>query len=420
MSARGKKGGLLRSLSTLSANQRACVWSEPLWGIAYYLYIPYASLYMEALGMNAAEIGYVAAASLAMQALASLISGALTDKLGRRMTTFVIEFFAWTTPYALWALADGPRWFVAAGMLNALRRVGMTSWSLLMTEDAEPDQVVKCFSLIQVMGLTAGLFALVSQWGVSTYGLVPTMRIIYWLGSVMITGKAFMMLFMSHETEMGKARIAATRDRSIPSLLWESRKVFLGLLRERKVLYALGVLAAYQSIDNLNNSFWSLYLVDVLGIGEGGIAPFILLRSIVIFACVALFVPRLRFHRFRRPMVVCWGLFALSQLALFLGRGGALCIAATALNVVLGAIAMSVISPMADSLLVVGAEPEERARILGLTYAAMLVPVAVFPALAGLLTRYSMAAPFFVNIALCAAGALLTLCLWRERSKEEA
>ena len=47
---------LIDLLVHLKGNERACLWTEPLWGIPYNLYVPFVSVYMAALGMTAADI----------------------------------------------------------------------------------------------------------------------------------------------------------------------------------------------------------------------------------------------------------------------------------------------------------------------------------------------------------------------------
>jgi len=47
------KHPLIHTLKNLRGNARACVYTEPLWGIPFNLYSPYISVYMIALGMTA-------------------------------------------------------------------------------------------------------------------------------------------------------------------------------------------------------------------------------------------------------------------------------------------------------------------------------------------------------------------------------
>ena len=48
---------LITTLKNLTGNPRGCVYTEPLWGIPFNLYAPYASVYMVALGLSDAQIG---------------------------------------------------------------------------------------------------------------------------------------------------------------------------------------------------------------------------------------------------------------------------------------------------------------------------------------------------------------------------
>ena len=79
---------MIAFLAGLKGNARACLWPEPLWGVPYNLYLPYASLFMAALGLSPSEIGYVASINIVSQVIFATLSGVITDKLGRRWTTF--------------------------------------------------------------------------------------------------------------------------------------------------------------------------------------------------------------------------------------------------------------------------------------------------------------------------------------------
>ena len=74
---------LINTLINLKGNPRASVYTEPMWGIPYNLFIPYASVYMLALGVSDAQIGTIASLGLLIQPFFALISGAVTDKYGR-------------------------------------------------------------------------------------------------------------------------------------------------------------------------------------------------------------------------------------------------------------------------------------------------------------------------------------------------
>ena len=111
---------LIITLRSLTGNPRGCVYTEPLWGIPYNLIAPYASVYMVALGLTDQNIGLVLSVSWGFQVLWALLSGAITDKLGRRRTTLIFDILAWSVPALIWAFSQNIWWFLAAGIMNSI------------------------------------------------------------------------------------------------------------------------------------------------------------------------------------------------------------------------------------------------------------------------------------------------------------
>ena len=109
-----KHNGLVQTMLEITGNQRACLWTEPLWGIPYNLYVPFVSVYMAALGVSPMQIGLINTLFLISQLVWALLSGVLTDKLGRRLTTFLFDLVCWSVPTLLWMLAQDVRWFAVA------------------------------------------------------------------------------------------------------------------------------------------------------------------------------------------------------------------------------------------------------------------------------------------------------------------
>ena len=97
---------MIAFLAGLKGNARACLWPEPLWGVPYNLYLPYASLYMAALGLSPSEIGYVASINIISQVFFATLSGVFTDKLGRRKTTFIFDTLSWSVPEFIWMISQ--------------------------------------------------------------------------------------------------------------------------------------------------------------------------------------------------------------------------------------------------------------------------------------------------------------------------
>jgi len=407
------QSGMIDTLLHVKGNPRACVWTEPLWGIPYNLYAPYIALFMVGLGLSTAEIGYVTSISLGMQIISAVMGGPLADKLGRRLCTFVGDVISWTIPTLLWMFSQNYIWFVVAAVFNGCWRTTSNSWGLLLTEGSDNELVMRCFSLTQLMGLLAAFFAPLSKLAVDTFGVVPTMRVLYGFACVMMTLKFWILYRVGTETEMGERRMRETKDQSVWQLVWGLKDVFLRMIHEKRMILTIGILSSYLVITTLNSSFWSVFVTKQLGIADGDVALYTTFRSLIIMGCIFVIVPRLRFSRFKNPMLAAWGVMALSQALLLASPRGA-AVPMMIASVALEAIALSMLSPLTDSLLFIHADPEERARTLGLIYGLMVLAATLFPALAGKLSTISLAAPFWINLIMLAIGAVLTIFLWDE------
>ncbi|NMB47050.1 MAG: MFS transporter [Firmicutes bacterium] len=182
---------LVNTLLDLEGNPRACVWTEPLFGIPLQLYTPYISLYMVALGVTESQIGLIASISMLLQVFWALLSGAITDKFGRKRTTLIADIIAWSIPCLIWAFSQNFTHFLIAAIVNSSWRVAGNSWNCLLVEDSDPDQLVDIFSWTYIAGLLAAFVAPLAGVLIARYGLVPTVRGLYLLAFVMMTTKFF-------------------------------------------------------------------------------------------------------------------------------------------------------------------------------------------------------------------------------------
>src|SRR5690554_2404228 len=145
-----KKHQLLRTLIELRGNSRACVYTEPMWGLSMNLCLPYATVYMLALGLNDVQVGIVASIYMFSQMIFAFLSGAITDKLGRRLSTAIFDFLAWSVPCLIWASSQGFWFFVIAALLNGTMKITQVSWDCLLVEDAPKDIITHLYSWVLI------------------------------------------------------------------------------------------------------------------------------------------------------------------------------------------------------------------------------------------------------------------------------
>jgi DHA1 family tetracycline resistance protein-like MFS transporter len=397
---------LFQTLRELKGNPRACVLTEPLFGVPYNMFAPFMSVYMLALGVTDQGIGTIASLGLISQLLATFVSGAITDKFGRRLTLLIADLVSFSVPCLIWAASQNVTYFVVAALINGLWRIAHTSWTCLMVEDAEERHMVHIWTWVTIFGMSASFFTPIGGWFVGHYGLVPSMRGLLLFGFVMLTLKAVILYVYSHETERGLQRLEETRGRSLISLLGEYRSVFGQLLHSRPILAALSLLVVTNIYRTISANFWGVLFTGKLGFPEAQIALFMALRSIV--TAVSLFVVGPRLHnlaRYRVPLWAGFGAFFASQALLVFMPPQA--VPLLILSVLLEALAAALVNPMIEALLSVALQSHERARLSAMVYVGLMLVTTPFGWIAGQLSAIDRSLPFALLMALFAAGAVL-------------
>jgi MFS family permease len=408
---------LVRTLLSLRGNPKSCVLTEPLWGIPYNLYAPYVSVYMLSLGLKDSQIGLLVSIGLGVQIFSALMGGAITDKLGRRKTTAIFDFLSWSVPMLIWAAAQDFRYFLVAALFNGVWRVTHTSWSCLLVEDADPEQLVDIYSWIYISGLLAGFFAPFAGLLIHAFSLVPTMRGLYLFAFVMMTVKFIILYFYSTETKQGVIRLEETRSQSLFSLVSGYGDVFMQMLRTPRTLYTLGILLAMNMAGTIGNTFWSILVTQKIHIPEQHIALYPFARAIIMMIFFFLAMPRIKEMKFRNPMIVGFALLALAQIILISipEKNYALLLLSTFIE----ACSYATVSTQIDRMIVVTVDAQERARIMALLFLIVIVISTPFGWIAGELSEINRILPFVLNISLYCFGVILVMLAARHTAKEE-
>src|SRR5258706_9780908 len=202
-----KNHSLITTLKSLTGNPRGCVYTEPLWGIPFNLYAPYISIYMVALGLSDKQIGLIVSISWSFQIVLALLSGVVTDKLGRRRTTLIFDIISWSVPALISAIAQNFCYFLAAGIINSIWRITHNSWSCLLVEDADQNQLVDIYTWIYIANIMVGFIAPLAGVLIGVFSLIPTVRGLYIFAAIMFAVKAVVTYQMTEETEQGKIRM---------------------------------------------------------------------------------------------------------------------------------------------------------------------------------------------------------------------
>ncbi|MFI5367736.1 MAG: MFS transporter [Spirochaetia bacterium] len=400
-----KNHSLIVTLKSLRGNPRGCVYTEPLWGIPYNLYLPYISLYMVSIGLADRQIGLILSISWGCQIVLALSSGVLTDKLGRRLTTLVFDIVAWTVPALISALAQNFWYFLAAGVVNSAWRITANSWTCLLVEDADPRQLVDIYTWVYIANLIVGFIAPLAGVLIGLFSLVPTMRGLYLFAAVMFAVKATVTYLLTEETARGRIRLQETRNQSAFHVLSEYKAVLAELLHTPRTLYTAGIMLVLSISALVSGSFWAIIVTEKLHIPASRIAIFPFVKSAVMIAFFILVMPRLNKLHFKVPMVVGFFGFVASQVVLVTSPEHGY--ASLILSVFLEACSFAAVSPLVDRMTVLTIRPEERARILSIVSVGIILLTSPFGWIAGTLSGIDKNLPFILNMLLFGAGAAL-------------
>ncbi len=403
-----KQHPLIHTLVHLKGNPRACVYTEPLWGIPFNLFAPYVSIYMYTLGIADSQIGFIASIGMVFQIIFSLLGGVITDKLGRKRTTLIFDILAWSIPCLIWAFSRNFSHFVLAAIINSISRVTMNSWNCLLVEDSDKDKIVNIYTWVYISGLGAAFFAPISGIFIGKFELVPTVRILYIISFVMMTAKFLILYKYSTETKQGKIRMEETKHTSIPTLLKGYSKVFIQILKTPETLLTLGIMLIMSIIGVINNTFWAIIVTERIHIPARLIGVFPFIRSFIMLIFFFTLVPKIGALKFKKPLIIGFSFLIISQIILIITPDTGYFF--LVISIILEACSISLINPLLDSMQVVLVDPQERARIMAILYVIVVAFTSPFGWIAGILSGIDRRLPFLLNILLLLSGIILTYC----------
>lgn len=411
-----KEHPLLQVLADNRGNPRTLVLIEPLWGIPYNLISPFATLYMYTQGITDVQIGLILSVTMVVQVVFSFFGGILSDKLGRKFTTMLGDFFGWALACLVWAVSNNFWLFLAAALLNCFEQINQTAWYCLLIEDAHPKDLVEIYTWVNIGGLVAIFFAPLSGLFVSSYSIVPVVRVLYILFALTMLIKTLITFRFCHETKQGKIRREETKGVSIPHMLGEYRQLIPGLLKNRSILKAVAVSVILYVTNMVSTNFFGLYVTQRLGLSENFLAVFPILNAAVMLIFMVGIQHRMSATKFRVPLWSGLTLYSVAALVLIFSPENSL--GFVLFYVFVAALAAALVNPRKDALLQLNIAPQERARLNALIMASTIALSSPFGYLAGWLSSLDRRLPFVFTLVLFVT-AMIIICRIQEPQVQE-
>jgi MFS family permease len=413
------KNSLLKTLAGLKGNPRACVYTEPLWGLSMNLCLPYASVYMLAIGLNDSQVGLVATVYMLSQVVFAFFSGPITDKLGRRKSTAVFDFIAWCLPCLIWWRAENFWFFFVAALINGTMKVTQNSWDCLLVEDADKDKITGIYSLVMVCANLSALLAPISSIIVSRLTLVPAIRILYINAFVLMTVKLVVLYVFSRETGRGIIRLEETRGKSIFSIAAGYGGVLKLVLKSRATIFSLVIAVLVGIVGMINTTFWQVIVNKKLLVPEILLPVFSALRSVVAIAFLFLAAPHLTKGILKSPLLTGFAFYFIGQIILILAPvEGALKYIMLCISLAFDGFGSGSLMMLSASLMALSVNPEERARVMAILHMLIMAATSPFGWIGGMLSSISRNLPFVLNLFILVIGFGITLIYYRKDSGE--
>jgi len=389
---------LIKTLRSLRGNPRACVYTEPLWGIPFFLFTPFAAVYMSALMVSDQQIGIIASVAMFSRALASFLSGAITDKLGRKRTVFIFDVIAWSIPCLLWAFSQNHWWFIMAALFNGIGEVTHNSWNCLLVEDADKSTLVDIYAWVHISGMLAMFFAPLAGLLVDNLSLIPAVRIIYLFSFVSMSLKFIILNKYCTETEVGKQRLKETKGVSFFSLLLGYGSVARKLFTSPKMVMALIIIACFIITNMVTTTFFGLYATRNLLMDQSFLAYFPIIRAAIILLFFFIIQPKIAKFGLKGPVLI--GVFLYITAYLLLITMPARNLPLLLLCIFLESTAHGLVWPRRDSIQVLFIEPQERARLNSILASVISIVAIPFGYLSGWLSGLDGRFPFVLIVAI--------------------
>ncbi|MGI5959395.1 MAG: MFS transporter [Massiliimalia sp.] len=407
---------LFQVLANNGGNPRTLIFIEPLWGIPYNLIAPFATLYMYTQGITDVQIGLILSIAMLFQVVFCFFGGILSDKLGRKFTTMMGDFFGWSLACLVWAVSNNFWLFLIAALLNCFEQINQTAWYCLLIEDAHSKDLVGIYTWVNIGGLVAVFFAPLSGLFVTSYSIVPVVRVLYFLFSLTMLMKTLITFRFCRETKQGNIRRTETKNVSVFHMLGEYRQLIPCLLKDKSVVKAVVVSVILYVANVVNTNFFGLYVTQHLGLSENFLAMFPILNAAVMLIFMVGVQHRMDTTKFRVPLWIGLALYSVAALVLIFSPANSL--GFVLIYVLVAALAAALVNPRKDALVQLNLVPEERARLNALIMASTVALSSPFGYLAGWLSSVDRRLPFAFTLVLFVA-AMLIICRIQEPQVEE-
>lgn len=395
---------------SLPRNARSCIVVEPLWAFFGPMTTYFMPLFQRELGLSEVQMGAVNSVNIAAGLVFYLFAAPITNKLGRRNTSLIFDLVAWSLTMVVWALSRNFAWFLFAAVTNAVVRIVVVSWNLLISEDANDEQRSTIFGYINVIGTFGGFTSLAGGLIIERLGIVPAMRGIFWVGAVVLTSMFFLRFRGTRETKTGEYLKVKTKGENLLRLAWQQVPKAGHALRDPFFLRMAGIYFITNAVLSID-FFRILYMKEEKGLSSFVVSAVPALSAVVSIVIFFVILPRRKARKNREHLASSFLACMIAQL-LFIAIPKGSALSAVLIFPTLQA-SFALLLTYKDTVFMNGTEAEQKSERFSLIQALMMLFSIPMGWLSGLLYSADPRLPFALASLLYVAGFLLARGLHR-------
>lgn len=418
-----RPSNIIESFKILKGNTRVSVVCEPLWGIPFVLFNFYLSLYMKELGVTDKQIGYLISTGFIAGTVFSLFAGIIVDKLGRKKTTLIFDTISWPIAVLIYFFSNNFWMFVFATVVNSFLRIVSISWNLMVIEDADNDQRIAAFNLLNIINISSGVIIPLAGILVNTFGVVYAERIFLAYAVISMTAMIIVRNHFYKETKIGQQILNEHRENPV-KVNFRNALPLKAAVAFRKKPIAIMVICIfvlfniYIPLGTFNSLYFAPYLTEVLMLGKSTISILGGVYSAVMFAVFVFIIPRISRVNNKGIMIIGLMVQAISLFLIVIIPSKNLII--TILCIALFAAGFGIFRPFIDTLLAEVTEGKERAGIYSIVNIITCLATALIGFVSGSIYVFNPRLLYAISVLILLVCAGMLVPLFKREIDESA
>ncbi|MGE5613010.1 MAG: MFS transporter [Bacillota bacterium] len=407
---RSRLTNIFDSYRILKGNAKTTVDYEVLWSFPFTLLNFYLSLYMKELGVTDMQLGYLISLGNVFSIFSSLFSGVIVDRLGRKRTTLIFDFISWPLAMFVYLISGNFALFALATFLNSFSKLVGVSWNLMIIEDADNEQRIAAFNLLNLINIISGLTVPLAGVLVGAYGVVTAERVFLAFGTISMSVMIIVRNHFYRETKIGQSIINERKKNPVP-LNWKNIIPFRAAVLLRGNVKAITAALVYIlffiyiPLGTIQSFYFAPYMKEFMNLDESSISILGSVHSGVVLFVLIFIIPAIARCNNARNSMYGLAIQAVSLFLLIMMPKGSLL--ATILCIGAYSLGFGICRPFIDAMLAEATEGNERAGIYSLVNTVACAATAVLGSVSGSIYLHDPRFIYIVSIAILAVCIVL-------------